>query len=219
MNFPPYSAAIFNTLSYLRLIFISAFVPLSILSLPPPLLPLNRVHLSCAAQWIWISSSCKFFFPTIAYMCTLRLCVYMTHWLDANNMFAYPKVPFFSRRSLLIHDAPWFMHFMLLPVLLFGQPVLAAVYYIVLLKIRKCKCRPSQWDAKERKEGRNKKKIHHRWWLGGGRGFFIYFYTFSPVPRNKNTPWGWNGMRAWILMYSNTFLERPLFAGRKSVSI
>lgn len=158
MNFPPYSAAIFNTLSYLRLIFISAFVPLSILSLPPPLLPLNRVHLSCAAQWIWISSSCKFFFPTIAYMCTLRLCVYMTHWLDANNMFAYPKVPFFSRRSLLIHDAPWFMHFMLLPVLLFGQPVLAAVYYIVLLKIRKCKCRPSQWDAKERKEGRNKKK-------------------------------------------------------------
>lgn len=58
-------------------------------------------------------------------------------------------------------------------VLLFGQLVLAVLYYIVSLKIRKCKYRPSQRDAK-----RKKGKTHPDGDLRVHSWYFIYFHLF-----------------------------------------
>lgn len=81
------------------------------------------------------------------------------------------------------------------PVLLFGQLVLAALYYIVLFKIRKCKYRPLQWDAEK------KRKIHPDGDLQYMGSVFHLFFRDTEKSRNKNELRRKNEMNINIIQY------------------
>jgi len=127
------------------------------------------VHLSHAAMKYAFRRVIDIFSLPSHHICIAFIYVQpVTHWLDANNTCMHITKSTIFCRSLLIHAAPWFMHFMLYPFyFLTNWRLRCSSIQCVLLKIRKCKYRPSRWIAE---------KIHSNNDLQCMSVFYLFLY-------------------------------------------